>query len=93
MAKSKKWYYVGWLDMKRFESCSTEKAFYVYYHTGHWGSGHDKVMWFPKSQCIFEEPNDVGNFRVYIPCWLIDNVPMADVHRLDFGSYEGRVQM
>lgn len=92
MASGKKWYYVYWMSQENFERQSTQKAFYTDYHTGHWGSGHDKHLWFPKSQCKFEEANDVGNFRVYIPCWLIDNNPTLDKLRVGM-VYDGRVQM
>ena len=92
MARGKKWYYVGWMSIKQLELCSTEKAFYLDYDHGYHDSDRLGHLWFPKSQCIFEEANDVGNFKVYIPCWLIDNNPTLDVHRVRF-SYSGRVQM
>ena len=93
MAKGKKWYYAGWLDAKRFEACSTEKAFYLYYDLGYCGEGHEKPMWFPKSQCIFGDVNEVGQMDVYIPCWIIDNNPTVDVRRLDFNYKGGRIQL
>lgn len=92
MASGKKWYYVFWMSQKNFELQSTEKAFYVNCSTGHWGSGHERPVWFPKSQCRFEEANDVGNFRVHIPCWLVDNKTEYQPMRLDI-EYFGRVQM
>ena len=89
---SKKWYYEFWTSKKNFDLMSTEKAFCVDYHTGHWGSGHDRPLWFPKSQCKIGEPNDVGNFRLLIPCWLVDSKTEYQPMRLGL-EYLGRVQL
>lgn len=91
MSKSKKWYYCFWATKKVFDSCSTEKAFYTYYDPGYITGGHERPVWFPKSQCIFGEVNEVGNFELLIPCWLVDDKTNFKPMALDF-EYTGRIQ-
>ena len=50
-------------------SIQTEKSFALEFRGGYTAI-NDWIEYFPKSQCIFTEPNDIGNFTVLIPVWM-----------------------
>ena len=64
-------YYKGWvtLPMERHVPACTEKAFALTY-AGGTTTFNDDHVWFPKSQVIIGEPNEVGNADILIPVWL-----------------------
>ena len=71
----KKLYVTGWHTesvLKNHFSASG-KAFYLEINSGHHVRGHNKVAWFPVSQCIFGEVNECGNYYISIPYWLVEN--------------------
>lgn len=63
-------YYVGYMSAQILANHSTTKAFYTEYARGNWASGHNTMTWIPKSICRFDEPNECGNVKVYIPVWF-----------------------
>lgn len=49
----------------------TEKA-YSFEFSGGVTSINNFYAWFPKSQCVVSEPNEVGNKTILIPVWLFN---------------------
>lgn len=83
----KKLYVTGWHTKSVLENhfSASGKAFYLEIKSGHWSSGHNKIAWFPVSQCIFSEVNECGNYYVSIPYWLVENAGLrkSEVWRLE----------
>lgn len=56
-------------------------------------TANDTYTWFPKSQLMIGEPNEVGNAEILIPYWLIKNKstnPREYFHRLrEVGEFNG----
>lgn len=72
MAKRTTTYYTGYMGAQILANHSTEKAFYTEYARGNFASGHNTVLWIPKSICKFEEPNEFGNVVVRVPAWFFN---------------------
>lgn len=68
----------------------TDKAVAFDYDHGHYGTGHLSHKWFPKSQLIIGEENEVGLRSVLIPKWLLDKNDI-DPHRLYDLRFQGYV--
>lgn len=64
-------YYKGWitLPIENYVPQVTEKAI-CFTVAGGATTANDTYEWFPKSQIVIGEPNDVGNADIYIPVWL-----------------------
>lgn len=64
-------YYRGWitLPMEHYLPATTEKAIALTVDGGY-TKANDTIAWFPKSQIIVGEANEVGNAEVLIPAWL-----------------------
>lgn len=72
MAKKTTTYYAGIINAKILDAHSTAKAFYTEYDRGNWASGHNSMVWIPKSICQFGEPNEFGNLVVRVPAWFFN---------------------
>lgn len=72
-------YYAGYMDTRILENHSSAKAFYISYDYN--GFGKYRPVWIPKSICKFDEPNEFGNLKVYIPQWWFRNNPALDYKR------------
>ena len=83
----KKLYVTGWHTKSVMENhfSASGKAFYLEIKSGHYGIGHNKIAWFPVSQCIFGEVNECGNYYISIPYCLVEN---AGVSKFDIGRLE-----
>lgn len=57
----------------------TEKAFELEFSGGYTNT-NNFYEWFPKSICIYTEPNEIGNFNILIPVWLF-TTKRLDVYR------------
>ena len=75
-------YYKGMisLPLQDYVPQVTEKAI-CFTVAGGYTCANDTFEWFPKSQIIIGEPNDVGNAEIFIPCWLFRS-KMIDAHRI-----------
>ena len=64
-------YYKGWtsLPIENYVPRVTDKAICLTV-AGGYTCANDTYEWFPKSQIIIGEANDVGNAEVLIPAWL-----------------------
>jgi len=60
-------------------SAETQKAF-SFEFSGGVTTSNNWHEWFPKSQCTFSDPNEVGNVFVNIPAWLFVSKSL-DEHR------------
>ena len=67
-----KQYFKGYvcLPLEKFVPRVTEKAI-AFTIAGGYTTANDKIEWFPKSQIIIGEPNDVGVAEILIPYWII----------------------
>ena len=75
-------YYRGFIStpIERYVPAITEKAI-CFTIAGGYTSSNDTYEWFPKSQLLIGEPNDVGNAEILIPMWMIRNKGI-DRHRI-----------
>lgn len=73
------------LPFERYFPKVTEKAVCVTI-VGGYTSANDRNEWFPKSQIIIGEPNDVGNAEIFIPCWLFrsKDIGYNDIREIEF---------
>lgn len=67
-------YYRGYIStpIEKYVPAVTEKAI-CFTVAGGYTTANDTFEWFPKSQLIIGEPNEVGNAEILIPMWLIKN--------------------
>lgn len=67
-------YYRGWIStpIEKHVPAVTEKAI-CFTIAGGYTTANDTHEWFPKSQILIGEPNEVGNAEILIPMWLIKN--------------------
>ena len=66
-----KTYYRGYYTPGNNTFIETAKAIGVYVSFGKWSGTDSHVVWFPKSQLVFEDGlNDAGKASMLIPCWL-----------------------
>ena len=65
-------YYRGWIStpIEDHVPASTEKAICLTI-AGGFTAANDTREWFPKSQILIGEPNEVGNAEILIPMWLL----------------------
>lgn len=79
-------YYKGWitLPLERYVPAVTEKAIAFTVAGGH-STANDGLAWFPKSQVIIGDANEVGNAEVFIPTWLFrqKSIDPSRVRELD----------
>ena len=80
-------YYKGWitLPIENYVPKVTEKAI-CFTVAGGYTCASDTYEWFPKSQIIVGEPNDVGNAEIFIPCWLFKSkcIDASRIRECDF---------
>lgn len=58
------------LPLEKFFPAVSEKAI-CFTVAGGYTTANDTYTWFPKSQVVIGEPNDVGNAEILIPYWLM----------------------
>ena len=94
MANGKKWYYEFWMFKKNFDlqTSASGKALSMELRDGHFARGHERTVWFPLSQCKLGEVNEVGNVRVLIPCWIVNERTNYKPCMLDT-QYTARIEM
>ena len=84
-------YYKGHitLPIERYLPKVTEKAICLTVACGYTGA-NDRYEWFPKSQIIISEPNEVGNAEILIPVWLFRSKQISadSIRECDFNPYE-----
>lgn len=77
------------LPLEKFLPRVTEKAV-AFTHISKAGADDGYLVWFPKSQVIIGEANDVGNADIYIPCWLFKSKGI-NPQRLDEFNSDGDI--
>lgn len=84
-------YFKGWISspVERYLPRVTEKAVAFTYLSKH-GAADGRLVYFPKSQVVFDDVNDVGNIAVYIPCWLFKSKNL-DPRQLDEFNSDGDI--
>lgn len=96
--KIMKKYFRGWMSLpvEKYVPACTEKAICLTV-AGGYTTANDRYEWFPRSQIIIGEPNEVGNAEVLIPYWLIKQ---KSGHAVDFfrrlreiGAYNGEPEI
>lgn len=80
-------YYKGWITtpIEQYVPKVTEKAICLTV-AGGYTCANDTYEWFPKSQIVIGEPNDVGNAEIFIPCWLFrsKSIDASRIRECDF---------
>lgn len=75
-------YYAGYMEAEIIKAHTSRSGNAIYFTVaGGCTTCNDTIAWFPNSQIIFEEPNEYGNCKVYIPVWLL-RAKLVDVMRL-----------
>jgi hypothetical protein len=85
------------LPLEKVFPAVTEKAIAVTI-AGGVTTANDRIEWFPKSQLIIGEANEVGNAEILIPYWLVKqktNHDPTDLFRRmrEIGKYNGESEI
>ena len=82
-------YYKGWitLPMEHYLPATTDKAIALTV-SGGYSTANDTLAWFPKSQIIVGEANEVGNAEVLIPVWILKQKGIDPLRIREMDLYE-----